>query len=40
MDAARHIFGYLTSELGIFQALGAVILVTTIHLSLKRWRHG
>jgi hypothetical protein len=40
LDAARHIFGYVTSELGYFQVIGAVLLVLTVHLSLRRWRHG
>ena len=37
MDAARHIFGYIASELGLFQTIGAVGLFLVVLACLKRW---
>jgi hypothetical protein len=37
LDAARHIFGYIASELGLFQTIGAIAFFLVVLACLKRW---
>jgi hypothetical protein len=40
LDVARLTFGYVMSELGLFQIVGALSLGLTVLASVKRWRYG
>jgi hypothetical protein len=40
LDAASHLFGFVSSGLNYFQTIGALLFLLTVYASVRRWRHG